>query len=208
MIEKWFKDKDIYDVVLVFVAVIVVIITGVAIAMYVRRYRRLETEYQFVSTEPVLEGGVSQYTEYSPQSLKNYTLYDAIEGLKRIEREYGKEIAKRVEQIYRFETAHFRSVQYRRTGSAGRLWTGSGNRWCVYVLETPAGNKIVSAGTPGARMFCYKVYDSVYEAMKELAERLKNKGITAGTMSWRGGSLPTQLEYVNKVSSIQTQIIV
>ncbi len=60
-------------------------------------------------------------TDISDKS-KNYTDKDAMEAIKKIKNEFGTEISQRVEQIYRLETANFKSTAYRQTGSAGRLW--------------------------------------------------------------------------------------
>ncbi len=50
---------------------------------------------------------------------KNFTLEDAKKAIQTVKQKYGADIAKRVEQMMRLETAHFTSKQYRLTGSAG-----------------------------------------------------------------------------------------
>lgn len=54
-----------------------------------------------------------------PFEPKNFTLKDAEIALREIARMYGNETAKMVERVYRWETAHFKSRQYVRTGSPG-----------------------------------------------------------------------------------------
>lgn len=50
---------------------------------------------------------------------KLYTLDDAKEALKIIYDKYGEEMAMTIEKMYRSETAHFSSGQYKHTGTGG-----------------------------------------------------------------------------------------
>ncbi|UII28971.1 M23 family metallopeptidase [Fulvivirga maritima] len=50
---------------------------------------------------------------------KNYTIDDAEKALKHIYDKYGEEMSIIIERMYRDETAHFTSLQYRKTGTGG-----------------------------------------------------------------------------------------
>ena len=50
---------------------------------------------------------------------KPYTLEDAKEALKVIYNKYGEEMARVIEKMYRSETKHFTSGQYKNTGTGG-----------------------------------------------------------------------------------------
>lgn len=52
-------------------------------------------------------------------AIRNYTLDDAKSALKSIYNKYGKDMATIIERMYRDETAHFTSGQYRRCGTGG-----------------------------------------------------------------------------------------
>lgn len=55
---------------------------------------------------------------------RHYTPSDAKEALKTIYEEYGYDMAKTIEQLYRDETGHFLSTQYKRCGAGGMEVSG------------------------------------------------------------------------------------
>jgi RHS repeat-associated protein len=73
---------------------------------------------------------------------KLFDIADAEVGLKAVSDKFGKDMAKTVERMYRMETSHFTSAQYRHTGTGGMEvhgpppyygWTPS------YFTQPPAG---------------------------------------------------------------------
>ncbi|UXP22467.1 MULTISPECIES: hypothetical protein [unclassified Enterobacter] len=56
---------------------------------------------------------------------RNYTPSDAKEALRTIYKEYGYDMAKTIEQLYRDETGHFQSTQYKRCGAGGMEVSGN-----------------------------------------------------------------------------------
>ncbi|RZK99900.1 MAG: hypothetical protein EOO89_30810, partial [Pedobacter sp.] len=56
---------------------------------------------------------------------KNFGLKEATTGLQAVYKKYGKEMAETVERMYRMETNHFKSGQYRNTGTGGMEVFGS-----------------------------------------------------------------------------------
>ncbi|OCG65577.1 hypothetical protein A9G48_10640 [Gilliamella sp. wkB18] len=51
--------------------------------------------------------------------IRNYTLENAELALRAIYEKYGKDMAIIIERMYRSETAHFKSLQYKKTGTGG-----------------------------------------------------------------------------------------
>jgi hypothetical protein len=52
---------------------------------------------------------------------KSYTLQDAEDAFSVVVQHFPKEIASQLEKLFRLETAHFKSGQFRRSGSAGMV---------------------------------------------------------------------------------------
>jgi hypothetical protein len=145
-------------------------------------------------------------------SFKEASESDIIQALKRIKNEFGDEIAKRVEKIFRLETAHFKSEAFKKTNSAGLLWNERyfkhRDKYCVYIKEIRDSkgnlikNAIVPAGTEGAKKFCYVVFPTVYDGMRYLAIYLNKYGIDKGTARWGGGE-----KYLALVKKIQNKFV-
>jgi hypothetical protein len=57
--------------------------------------------------------------------IRNYTLENAELALRAIYAKYGKDMAIIIERMYRSETAHFKSLQYKKTGTGGMESFGS-----------------------------------------------------------------------------------
>lgn len=144
-----------------------------------------------------------------------------IEGIKnalnKIKQEFGKEIAITVEKMYRLETANFKSTVFKHTNGAGLLWNEKyfkhRNKYCIYVLPVKdeqgnlIRNKIVPAGTEGAKKFCYVIFPTIYDGMKYLAIYLKRYGKDKGNVElamkrWGGSD-----EYVQLVNNIGSTLV-
>jgi hypothetical protein len=145
-------------------------------------------------------------------NFKEASEYDIIQALKRINNEFGDEIAKRVEQIFRLETAHFKSVAFKKTNSAGLLWNERyfkhRDKYCVWIKEIRDSqgnlikNAIVKEGTEGAKKFCYVIFPTIYDGMRYLAVYLSKYGIDKGTARWGGGD-----GYLAMVKKIRNKFI-
>lgn len=136
-------------------------------------------------------------SEPNNEPQKRFTEQDFAEDIQKIKEQFGEEIAQRVEQIFRLETGNFKSLAYKVTGSAGRLWVERYDKdkpkWCVWIKPKYKDgklirNEIVPEGTVGAKKYCYVIYPSVYSAMLGLANHLKKYGIDNGTMRWGHGT--------------------
>ena len=78
---------------------------------------------------------ISPNNKLSKTAENNFNLTDAKNGLKKVYKQYGGEMAKIVEKMYRFETGHFTSEQYHLTGTPG--------------MEAPKGAKAPYYGWSG-----------------------------------------------------------
>lgn len=59
------------------------------------------------------------YSNYKKKIDQNFTIDDAEKSLKLIYDEYGEKMATIIEKMYRVETAHFKSTQFKKTGTGG-----------------------------------------------------------------------------------------
>lgn len=120
---------------------------------------------------------------------------------------YGPAIAKNIERIYRYETAHFTSGQYKATGSAGMLkfvenypygWSVAKNMWDEKPALRPNGSVDF---TKNGKKYTYLVFPTFMAAAVALGEYLKK---------YRPGRWNTtdpigQTNYENKISQITTK---
>ena len=137
---------------------------------------------------------------------------DIIQALRQIKNEFGYEIARRVEKIFRLETAHFRSRAFKKTNSAGLLWNEKyfkhRDKYCVWIKEIRDSqgnlikNAIVPEGTEGAKRYCYVIFPTIYDGMRYLAVYLSRYGIDKGTERWGGGE-----KYLTLVKKIQNKFV-
>jgi hypothetical protein len=145
-------------------------------------------------------------------NFKKASEYDIIQALKRIKNEFDDEIAKRVEQIFRLETSHFKSTVFKKTNSAGLLWNERyfkhRDKYCVWVKEIRDSqgnlikNAIVKEGTEGAKRYCYVIFPTIYDGMRYLAVYLSRYGIDKGTARWGGSE-----KYLALVKKIQNKFV-
>lgn len=137
---------------------------------------------------------------------------DIIAALKSIQKEYGNEIARYVEKMFRLETANFKSKVFKNTNSAGLLWNEKyfkhRDKYCVWVKPkydekgNLIRNEIVPENTPGAKKFCYVVFPTIYDGMRFLAIYLKKYGIPNAIKRWGGSE-----KYVSLVNSIKNKYV-
>lgn len=135
---------------------------------------------------------------------KNYNEKDAVEGLAAVRSKYGVQMASIIEKMYRLETNHFKSEQYKRTGTGGM----EAGKW----QELPAlGYKIKDLPTiamhdantaDGEDLFI--VFPSVKDAMFYKAEYiLRYDGNYARWYSLDSGA---QQNYMASLANISTPI--
>jgi hypothetical protein len=135
--------------------------------------------------------------------------------LNEIKAKFGLNIAKRVEQIYRLETANFTSKQFLGTHSAGMMkfspnfpygWnTMFGIFWSTNPSFAPIGTKTFIEGKgldkTGGGEKEFLVFRDLKSAMFTLAEFLKHYGNPG---RWYSLDTNKQNLYVNRLNQIQT----
>lgn len=120
---------------------------------------------------------------------------------------YGPTIAKKIEQIYRLETAHFTSEQYLASGSPGMLsfdedypygWESPKNLWDNEPNMRPIGTVKF---TKGGKVYTYLVFPTFIAAASAVGEHITkyNPG------RWNTTDPIGQQEYINKLNTISTK---
>ena len=146
---------------------------------------------------------------------QNFTEIDVIPALKKAEKIYGTDAAALLERVYRRETAHFTSGQYKKTGSAGMEvgsskkypygWTTPKKLWESNPKYKPIGTYTTPENQTGIVKTFIK-FPTVEAAVLTLAEVLKNRGWNAG--SWYSRNKILQDDYNQYLNKIKNRIIV
>lgn len=130
-------------------------------------------------------------------------------GLQRVLDEFGPDIARKVERVYRLETANFTSEGYRHTGAAGQKafaltfpfgWPARGTSpeqylpawWAVDTLE-------------GGQPVAWVAWVDVSDAMRYLARFLADHGGNVGR--WNSTEPDKQAIYRARVDAMPTPIV-
>jgi RHS repeat-associated protein len=149
---------------------------------------------------------------------KSFNIHDAEEGLKVVNENFGKEMARNVERMYRMETSHFTSAQYRHTGTGGMEvhgpppyygWTPS------YFTQPPVGvysifeNKGLSGVGGNAQVTNrpkqFVIMPSVVAAMMFKANYIQ--GHDGNYARWFSTNPQTQEIYRKKIQAITPKIV-
>ncbi|MDR3504309.1 MAG: hypothetical protein P4L79_17210 [Legionella sp.] len=135
----------------------------------------------------------SSHLEKSKLAPKDFGVEDAKNGLRKVFDEYGFEMSKIVEKMYRYETKHFSSGQYILTGAAGMeavkgakapYYGWSNEFFMKYPEYTPVGTTElhdgIGASKKGANaqkkgLTPYIIFPSVEAGMMHLAYKIKNQ---------------------------------
>lgn len=132
-------------------------------------------------------------------------------SLKTVEQNFGTDIAKWVEKIYRAETAHFKSVQFLLTYSAGMLkfkdtypygWGNFKTFWAFYPNYEPVGYVKIYV-TREKKDFYYLAFPSLTAAMMTLADYVKKNG----ALRWNSTDKAAQAEYSKLLNSIKNKYV-
>lgn len=132
---------------------------------------------------------------------------EIIRALEIIKENFGGDIAKMVEKIYRLETAHFKSTQFLLTYSAGMMkfkntfpygWGNFRTLWTVHPSFAPIGYAKIFVKREN-KDFYYLAFPSLVAAMTALATYIKANG----PLRWNSTDKKAQAEYgalLNKIS--------
>lgn len=131
---------------------------------------------------------------------KMFTENDAQRAVANVKAVYGAEMAKRVEQIMRLETAHFNSAQYKQTGSAGMEF----GKWLNIPKNATSGVKEFRDNITGqVRKFI--VWKSVNDFALYLASYIVRNG--GNYARWNSLQPAQQEKYRNEVNAVKTHFV-
>jgi len=142
----------------------------------------------------------------------NFTESDAKTAIEKVKDVFGRDEAKIVERLMRLETAHFKSDQYKKTGSPGMEiggknttypygWRQPVKFWDDNPRYKPTGIYTRPENKTGIKK-SFIVFPSVTAAALTLAYILKQRNWNAG--SWYSTNIAKQNEYnayINKISN-------
>ncbi|MDI7660297.1 hypothetical protein QLZ26_09290 [Cronobacter universalis] len=152
---------------------------------------------------------------------RHYTPSDAKEALKTIYEEYGYDMAKTIEQLYRDETGHFLSTQYKRCGAGGMEVSGKNPQppgygwneslflrhpeyspigvWWAFEnkgLSGQGGNQQITSRKKG-----YIIFPSVLAAMEYKVDYIKRNG--GNWANWHSRNPTVQEHYRSAISKMR-----
>lgn len=134
---------------------------------------------------------ISLATVFKKKGKTMFTVKDAEEAVKAVAAKYGNDLAKTVEKMWRLETAHFKSEQYTRTGTAGMVVSKG---WPKSVPQ----NETVSFVVDGKK-YTYLVWNPKDFAMF-LAEYIRT--YNGNFARWNSLNSFAQTEYRKRVNSV------
>lgn len=192
---------------------IVLITLFVVVLLYI--YNSTKSKESLISKSKIFKKLTSQ----------KFTENDIVPALKKAEKIYGTDAAALLERVYRWETAHFKSGQYRNTGSAGMEvgsttgtdrkkiptkkypygWTTPKKLWENNPKYKPVGTYTTPENQTGIVKTFIK-FPSTEAAVLTLAEVLKKRGWNAGT--WYSTNKVLQDKYNGHINSVKNRIIV
>jgi hypothetical protein len=155
-------------------------------------------------------------------SKKSFKISDAENALLRIKQDHGLEMAEIVERLYRWETNHFKSGQFKATGSPGMEAHGSApyygwnsSFWVQNPTMLPSGtwdafeNSGMSAEGGNAQVVDKKkqflIFESVYHAMSYLVSYINRHN--GNYARWYSTNRGNQTIYINALNSVRPRIV-
>lgn len=143
--------------------------------------------------------------------MNNFTEVDFKAAVLKASQFYTKEKLQIAEKLYRLETAHFSSLQYRRTGSAGMEkhssifpygWTYIKDIWLKYPETAPKGTFEATEKLTGVKK-PFLVFASVYAGLIALLLYIDKYG--AGR--WYSTDSNKQATYLSNVNKMSANIV-
>lgn len=134
--------------------------------------------------------------------MKNFGLKEGAEAILEVQKIYGSDMARIVEKMFRLETNHFKSGQYKNTGSAG-METGkwsSINPSEVEAYTYKAHDSNLADGIDEFIVWKHPKYAALY-----LADYIKRHN--GNYARWYSLNETSQQNYRNKINQIQNKIV-
>lgn len=152
-----------------------------------------------------------------------FTEQDALQALSRVKNLYGVDMARSIEKVARLETNHFKSLQYKTTGTGGMEAHGAAPYYGWYspffiknpeytpigttdMLENEGASKI-GGNAQSNKPKAFVIMPSVEAWMMFLADyaiRYKNNG---GILRWYSTNKDSQNLYASTLAKINTPLI-
>lgn len=156
--------------------------------------------------------GFSKRKKMTGVKLNNFGQDDAKRAIKAVKKKYGEDVAILVEKLMRLETSHFRSDQYKKTGSGGMEiggknktypygWKQPVNFWESNPQYKPIGIYTRPENQTGIKK-SFIVFPTVTAAALTLADILRQRNYNLG--SWFSTNPTLQQSYNNAVKNIRT----
>jgi len=133
---------------------------------------------------------------------KNYTEEDAKIAILSVKNKFGLDMAQTVEKMLRLETNHFKSGQFKRTGSAG-METGKWSNINPNEIEKNVYQAHDSNKSDGIDNFI--IWKSPTFAALYLADYIKRHG--GNYARWYSLNTTSQQEYRNKINQIKSKFV-
>lgn len=132
--------------------------------------------------------------------MQDFTPLNAKNALQQIAINKGVQRAKLIEKIFRLETNHFKSLQYKKTGSAGM----EDGKW--FDLKKGTYTTIeMDDNSPTRGVVKFIRWNNVYDAMEYLSDYIdRHNGNFA---RWNSTNTTKQQKYSSIVNSIKNQYV-
>ena len=133
---------------------------------------------------------------------KEFTEADAKAAILAVKEKHGEEMARLIEKMFRLETRHFKSLQYRKTGTAG-LTVG---KWPSPVPKTPTITLKTNPAldSAGRSQISYIVWNPA-DFSEFLAQYIKRYNGNFGR--WYSTKPELQAAYAAKVNQIKNRFV-
>jgi len=132
---------------------------------------------------------------------KQFDETDGQKAIEYIQGAYGKGLATTIEKMLRLETAHFKSKQYKLTGSAGMEVGG----WQDIPKDSVVGHFVIKDNHDG-HLGKFIVWNSPTDFAVYLAEYIKRH--EGNFARWNSTNKAKQISYANEVDKIKTHFVV
>lgn len=132
----------------------------------------------------------------------SYTENDAKDALLKFEAIKGRDRARKIEQIWRWETGHFKSDQFKLTGTAG-MELGNWSNLDESKMRTIKMNDNHLTGAKKSRTFL--VWDNLLDFLLYLSDYIDRHDGNIGR--WNSTDPGKQAKYINKIDTITPRFI-
>jgi hypothetical protein len=171
---------------------------------------RIQRRRNFYKERHITESDNGETTETNYTNMKNFTEADFRAAAPELIKKHGKELAAKVEQLFRWETAHFKSQQYQKTGAPGMESHGIAPTYGWYApfflanpSYLPIGTHTMTENGTGKQK-TFVIMPSVLAAAMFVADYIKRYGNPG---RWYSMNAASQASYNTKISQVIPRIV-